>query len=43
MECYEDEDGHIRIYPPKGLSEKEIEEIEAKVADRCVDINATLS
>jgi hypothetical protein len=38
MECYEDEDGHIRIYPPEGVSEKQIEEIEAKVADRCVDI-----
>lgn len=38
MEGFEDEDGHMRIYPPEGMSEKEIEEIEAKIADRCVDI-----
>lgn len=38
MECYEDEDGHVRVFPPAGLSAKEIEEIEGKIADRCVDI-----
>jgi hypothetical protein len=38
MEGFEDEDGHIRIYPPAGMREKEIEEIEGKVADRYVDI-----
>ncbi len=38
MEGFEDEDGHIRIYPPAGMREKEVEEIEGKVADRCVDI-----
>ena len=38
MEGFEDEDGHVRIYPPAGMKEKEIEEIEAKIADRCVDI-----
>ncbi len=37
-EGFEDEDGHIRIYPPAGMREKEIEEIEGKVADMCVDI-----
>lgn len=37
-ETFEDEDGHVRIYPPAGMREKEIEEIEGKVADRCVDI-----
>ena len=37
-EGFEDEDGHVRIYPPAGMREKEIEEIEGKVADRCVDI-----
>ena len=37
-EGFEDEDGHVRIYPPSGMKEKEIEEIEGKVADRCVDI-----
>jgi hypothetical protein len=38
MESYEDEDGHVRIYPPAGLSEKHAEELERKIADRCVDI-----
>lgn len=37
-EGFEDEDGHIRIYPPSGVRETEIEEIEGKIADRCVDI-----
>jgi hypothetical protein len=37
-ESFEDEDGHIRIYPPAGISEKETEEIEEKVAARCVEI-----
>lgn len=37
-ETFEDEDGHLRIYPPKDMSEKKIEEIEGKIADRCVDI-----
>ncbi len=39
-EAFEDEDGHVRIYPPKDMSEKKIEEIEGKIADRCVDILA---
>ena len=30
-EHYEDEDGHVRIYPPAGLSQEQI-------AERCVDI-----
>ena len=37
-EAFEDEDGHIRIYPPAGRSEKETADIEGKVAGRCVDI-----
>lgn len=37
-ESYEDEDGHVRIYPPTGLTDRQIEELEGKVADRCVDI-----
>jgi hypothetical protein len=37
-EAFEDEDGHVRIYPPAGMREKEIEEIEGKIATRCVDI-----
>jgi hypothetical protein len=38
MERYEDEDGHVRIYPPAGLSKQQIEELEGKIAERCVDI-----
>jgi hypothetical protein len=37
-ERYEDEDGHIRIYPPAGLNEGQITELEEKIAERCVDI-----
>jgi hypothetical protein len=42
-EAFEDEDGHVRIYPPAGMREDEIVDIEGvdiegKVADRCVDI-----
>jgi len=37
-EAFEDEDGHMRIYPPAGMSEDEIAVIEGKVAERCVDI-----
>ena len=37
-ERYEDEDGHVRIYPPAGLSQRQIAEIEGKIAERCVDI-----
>ena len=38
MEGFEDEDGHVRIYTPADITEKEIDTIEGKVADRCVDI-----
>lgn len=37
-ETFEDEDGHVRIYPPAGMREDKIAEVEGKVADRCVDI-----
>jgi len=37
-EAFEDEDGHVRIYPPGGIREEEIADIEGKLADRCVDI-----
>jgi hypothetical protein len=35
MEGCEDENGHVRIYPPAGMKEKENE---GNIADRCVDI-----
>jgi len=37
-EVFEDEDGHVRIYPPAGLREGEIADLEGKLADRCVEI-----
>ena len=37
-EVFEDEDGHVRIYPPAGMREEEVADIEGKLADRCVDI-----
>ena len=37
-ESYEDEDGHVRIYPPAGLQEGQITELEGKIAERCVAI-----
>ena len=37
-ESFEDEDGHVRIYLPDGMSEEELAVIEGKIADRCVDI-----
>ena len=30
-ECYEDEDGRVRIYPPAGLSQEQIVEIEGRL------------
>ena len=38
LESYEDEDGHVRVYLPAHGSEEQMEEIETKIADRCVDI-----
>lgn len=37
-ESYEDEDGHVRIYPPASVSQDRITEIEGEIAERCVDI-----
>lgn len=37
-EAFEDEDGHVRIYPHAGMGEVDIVDIEGKLADRCVDI-----
>ncbi len=38
MESYEDEDGHVRVYPPAGLSQRQVVDLEGKIAERCVDI-----
>ena len=37
-ESYEDEDGHVRIYPPAGFSEGQITALEGQIAAQCVDI-----
>ena len=37
-ERYEDEDGHVRIYPPAGCSEGQMTALEEQIAERCVDI-----
>jgi hypothetical protein len=37
-ETFEDEDGHIRVYPPARISAEEIEQVEGKIASKCVDI-----
>jgi len=38
IESFEDEDGHVRINPTASLNERQIEALEGKIADRCVDI-----
>jgi hypothetical protein len=35
---YEDEDGHVRIYPPADLTDSQLEELEGQVAGWCVDL-----
>ena len=40
-EHFEDEDGHIRIYPPAGMSEHESAALEEQIAERCVDLLVT--
>lgn len=37
-EGFEDEDGHVRIYPPAGMREEEIADIEGKLADSGVSL-----
>ena len=37
-ERYEDEDGHVCIYPPSGLSQGQLAKLEGTIAERCVDI-----
>jgi hypothetical protein len=38
LTCYEDEDGHVRIFPPAGLTDSQLDELEGQVAGRCVDL-----
>jgi hypothetical protein len=38
LNCYEDEDGHVRIYPPADLTDSQLEELEGQVAGRCGDL-----
>jgi hypothetical protein len=37
LTCYEDKDGHVSIYPPAGLTDSQLEELEGHIAGRCVD------
>jgi len=38
LTCYEDEDGHVCIFPPAGLTDSQLDELEGQVAGRCVDL-----
>ena len=38
FERYEDEDAHVRIYPPLGLSPEEVQQLELALGQRCTDI-----
>jgi hypothetical protein len=38
FERYEDEDAHVRIYPPPGLSPDEVQQFELTLGQRCTDI-----
>jgi hypothetical protein len=38
FERYEDEDAHVRIYPPPGLSPGEVQQFELTLGRRCSDI-----
>jgi hypothetical protein len=38
LATYEDEDGHVWIYPPAGLTDSQIEALEEQIAGRCVDV-----
>lgn len=35
---YEDEDGHVEVYPPASLSDAEVDRIELTLASRCGEI-----
>ncbi len=38
FERYEDEDAHIRVYPPPSLTPEEIARIEGVMGERCNDL-----
>jgi len=38
FEQYEDEDAHVRIYPPPDLSPDEVLQLELTLGQRCTDI-----
>jgi hypothetical protein len=38
LTCHEDEDGHVRIFLPAGLTDSQVDELEGQVASRCVDL-----
>lgn len=38
FERYEDEDAHIRVYPPAALDSEAITRIELKLGERCNDV-----
>ena len=38
LEQYEDEDAHIYVHPPQGMTAEDIERLELTVGERCNDI-----
>jgi hypothetical protein len=38
LEQYEDEDAHIYVHPPQGMTAADIERLELTVGERCNDI-----
>lgn len=38
FECYEDEDAHIRVYPPSSIDSEEAAQIELKIGKCCNDV-----
>jgi hypothetical protein len=38
FERYEDEDAHVRIYPPRRISQEEVKRIEVALGQRCTEI-----
>lgn len=38
FERYEDEDAHIRVYPPRSIDREEVAQIEQKLGERCNDV-----